>query len=65
MELNITCDVLKVGDEVVISTTSYDPWQTEKRTISAISDDLMTLTLSEPLEHAHLGQSTVYLHTAS
>ncbi|XP_062385127.1 fibrocystin-L-like [Sardina pilchardus] len=47
----------QVGDEVVISTTSYDPWQTEKRTIAAISDDLMTLTLSEPLEHTHLGKT--------
>ncbi|XP_076157842.1 PKHD1 like 1, tandem duplicate 1 [Alosa pseudoharengus] len=47
----------QVGDEVVISTTSYDPWQTEKRTIAAISDDLMTLTLSAPLTHTHLGKT--------
>ncbi|XP_063041153.1 fibrocystin-L-like [Engraulis encrasicolus] len=44
----------QVGDDVLISTTSYDAWQTEKRTIAAVSDDMTTLTLNQPLTHTHL-----------
>ncbi|KAK2887447.1 hypothetical protein Q8A67_015675 [Cirrhinus molitorella] len=47
----------KVGDQILLSTTSYDPWQTEIRTISAISDYGRTLTLDQPLSYTHIGES--------
>src|SRR4030095_13272858 len=36
----------KVGDEIVLASTDYDPRQAERRTISAISGN--TLTLDKP-----------------
>ncbi|KAJ0003487.1 hypothetical protein NQD34_008585, partial [Periophthalmus magnuspinnatus] len=47
----------QVGDEVAISTSSYDTWETEKRVISAVSDDRMVLTLDKPLTHTHIGET--------
>uniref|UniRef100_A0A672GWY5 Polycystic kidney and hepatic disease 1 (autosomal recessive)-like 1 n=1 Tax=Salarias fasciatus TaxID=181472 RepID=A0A672GWY5_SALFA len=47
----------QVGDEVVVSTTSYNPWETEKHTITAVSADGRTLTLSQPLTHTHIGET--------
>ncbi|XP_051526679.1 fibrocystin-L-like [Myxocyprinus asiaticus] len=47
----------KVGDKVLLSTTSYDPWQTEIRTITAVSDFGRTLTLDQPLSYTHIGES--------
>ncbi|XP_033493349.2 PKHD1 like 1, tandem duplicate 1 [Epinephelus lanceolatus] len=47
----------QVGDEVVISTSSYNPWETEKREISAVSADGLVLTLNQPLAHAHIGET--------
>ncbi|XP_073714829.1 fibrocystin-L [Misgurnus anguillicaudatus] len=46
----------KVGDQILLSTTSYDPWQTEIRTISAVSDDGRTLILDRPVSYTHIGQ---------
>ncbi|XP_061682368.1 PKHD1 like 1, tandem duplicate 1 [Syngnathoides biaculeatus] len=46
----------KAGDEVVISTTSYSVWETEKRKIAVVSADGRVLTLSEPLNHTHIGE---------
>ncbi|XP_065144791.1 fibrocystin-L-like [Paramisgurnus dabryanus] len=46
----------KVGDQILLSTTSYDPWQTEIRTITAVSDDGRTLILDQPLSYTHTGQ---------
>nr|XP_055075555.1 fibrocystin-L-like [Misgurnus anguillicaudatus] len=46
----------KVGDQILLSTTSYDPWQTEIRTISAVSDDGRTLILDRPVTYTHIGQ---------
>ncbi|KAI2652983.1 Fibrocystin-L [Labeo rohita] len=45
----------KVGDQILLSTTSYDPWETEIRTITAISDYGSTLTLDQPLSYTHIG----------
>ncbi|XP_029369318.1 PKHD1 like 1, tandem duplicate 1 isoform X2 [Echeneis naucrates] len=47
----------QVGDEVVISTTSYSAWETEKRQIAAKSVDGRVLTLSQPLTHTHIGET--------
>ncbi|KAJ8273405.1 hypothetical protein GJAV_G00101260 [Gymnothorax javanicus] len=46
----------QVGDDIVISTTSYDPWETETRKIAAISADGRTLTLNQSLSHTHIGE---------
>ncbi|XP_025757857.1 PKHD1 like 1, tandem duplicate 1 isoform X2 [Oreochromis niloticus] len=45
----------QVGDEVVISTSSYSTWETEKRQITAVSADGFVLTLNQPLTHTHTG----------
>ncbi|XP_042290990.1 PKHD1 like 1, tandem duplicate 1 [Thunnus maccoyii] len=47
----------KVGDEVVISTTSYNASETEKRKITAVSSDGLVLTLDQPLAHTHIGET--------
>ncbi|KAI7798959.1 putative fibrocystin-L, partial [Triplophysa rosa] len=46
----------KVGHKILLSTTSYDPWQTEIRTITAISDYGRTLILDQPVTYTHIGQ---------
>ncbi|XP_054461971.1 PKHD1 like 1, tandem duplicate 1 [Anoplopoma fimbria] len=47
----------QVGDEVVISTTSYNAWETEKHQITAVSADGHLLTLDQPLTHTHIGET--------
>uniref|UniRef100_A0A3B4U1D6 PKHD1 like 1, tandem duplicate 2 n=1 Tax=Seriola dumerili TaxID=41447 RepID=A0A3B4U1D6_SERDU len=47
----------QVGDEVVISTSGYSAWETEKRQITAVSSDGRALTLNQPLTHAHIGET--------
>ncbi|XP_040908783.1 LOW QUALITY PROTEIN: PKHD1 like 1, tandem duplicate 1 [Toxotes jaculatrix] len=47
----------QVGDEVVISTTSYSAWETEKRQITAVSADGRILTLDQPFTHTHIGET--------
>ncbi|XP_041664378.1 fibrocystin-L-like [Cheilinus undulatus] len=47
----------QAGEEVAISTTSYNPWETEKRKISAVSADGLELTLDQPLTYKHIGDS--------
>lgn len=49
--------VLQIGDEVAISTTSYNASETEKRWITAVSADSRILTLNQPLSYTHIGQS--------
>jgi cell migration-inducing and hyaluronan-binding protein len=46
----------RVGDEIVLASTDYDPRQAERRTISAISGN--TLTLDKPLAYMHFGKIT-------
>ncbi|XP_033758550.1 fibrocystin-L-like [Pecten maximus] len=47
----------KVGDEIVIATTGHrhSQGETEVRTVTAVSADGLSLTLSEPLKYKHLG----------
>ncbi|KAK9526506.1 hypothetical protein VZT92_015203 [Zoarces viviparus] len=47
----------QVGDEVVVSTTSYNAWETEKLQITAVSTDGRVLTLNQPLTHTHIGET--------
>jgi hypothetical protein len=46
----------RVGDEIVLASTDYDPRQAEVRTIAAIRGN--TITLDEPLEYMHFGKVT-------
>lgn len=48
--------VLQIGDELAISTTSYNASDTEKRWITAVSADSRVLTLNQPLNYTHIGQ---------
>jgi len=44
------------GDEIVLASTDFDPRQAEKRTITAIEGN--SLTLDRPLEYMHFGEIT-------
>src|SRR5213592_2942227 len=46
----------RVGDEIVIASTDFDPRQAERRTISAISGN--TITLNTKLDFMHFGKIT-------
>jgi hypothetical protein len=46
----------RVGDEIVLASTDYNPRQAERRTISAISGN--TLTLDRKLDYMHFGKIT-------
>jgi hypothetical protein len=46
----------RVGDEIVLASTDYDPRQAERRTISAISGN--NITLDKKLEFMHFGKIT-------
>ena len=46
----------KAGDEIVLASTDYDPRQTERRTIAAISGN--TITLDKKLDYMHFGKIT-------
>src|SRR5215510_10391169 len=46
----------RVGDEIVLASTDFDPRQAERRTISAISGN--TITLDEKLDFMHFGKIT-------
>jgi cell migration-inducing and hyaluronan-binding protein len=46
----------RVGDEIVLASTDYDPRQAERRTISAINGN--KITLDKKLEYMHFGKIT-------
>src|SRR5690606_39669594 len=46
----------KVGDQIVLASTDYDPRQAEKRTITAVRGN--SLTLDKPLDYMHFGKIT-------
>ena len=52
-----------VGDEIIVTSTSTDYLQTEKRTITAISGT--AVTLDAPLAHAHNGVITTIPHNVT
>jgi cell migration-inducing and hyaluronan-binding protein len=46
----------RVGDEIVLASTDFDPRQAERRTIAAISGN--TITLDRKLDYMHFGKIT-------
>src|SRR5690606_24690087 len=46
----------KVGDEIVLASTDFDPRQAERRTITAISGN--NITLDKKLDYMHFGKVT-------
>jgi len=46
----------KAGDEIVLASTDFNPKQAERRTISAVSGN--TITLDKPLAYMHFGKIT-------
>src|SRR6202161_1360121 len=46
----------RVGDEIVLASTDYDPRQAERRNIAAISGN--TITLDKKLDYMHFGKVT-------
>src|SRR6188768_2141453 len=46
----------RVGDEIVLASTDYDPRQAERRTIAAVSGNV--ITLDKKLDYMHFGKIT-------
>jgi hypothetical protein len=46
----------RVGDEIVLASTDFDPRQAERRTVTAVSGN--TVTVDKPLEYMHFGEVT-------
>jgi cell migration-inducing and hyaluronan-binding protein len=46
----------RVGDEIILASTDFDPRQAERRTIAAISGN--TITLDQKLQYMHFGKIT-------
>lgn len=49
-----------VGNQIVIASSVLDPNQTEVRTITNVSADLLTLTLDKALDYRHVGVAKNY-----
>ncbi|KAM6974364.1 PKHD1 like 1, tandem duplicate 1, partial [Tautogolabrus adspersus] len=47
----------QVGEEIAVSSSSYNAWETEKHKISAVSADGRELTLDQPLTYKHIGET--------
>jgi cell migration-inducing and hyaluronan-binding protein len=46
----------RAGDEIVLASTDFDPRQAERRTVTAVNGN--TLTLDKPLQYMHFGAIT-------
>jgi len=44
------------GDQIVLASTDFDPRQAEKRTVTAVNGNV--ITLDQPLEYMHFGEIT-------
>ena len=44
------------GDQIVLASTDFDPYQAEERTVTAVRGN--TLTLDQPLKYMHFGEIT-------
>ena len=42
------------GEEIVITMTSFNPWETETFKISSVSEDMKSLSLNASLQYKHL-----------
>uniref|UniRef100_H2Y4C5 G8 domain-containing protein n=1 Tax=Ciona savignyi TaxID=51511 RepID=H2Y4C5_CIOSA len=51
------------GEEIVLTTTSFDPWETETFKIRSVSADKRTLTLNTTTKFTHLVQYTDHAGT--
>ncbi|OCT77100.1 fibrocystin-L [Xenopus laevis] len=54
----------KAREEIVITTTSYDTWQTETRQIVSVSPDRRTITLNASLQYTHIAESYFVANTS-
>ncbi len=52
------------GDKIIVTSTDFDAYQTEEKTIQNVIDGATksTLTLTTPLSHYHHGSITTYNH---
>ncbi|WP_169053590.1 G8 domain-containing protein [Alteraurantiacibacter aquimixticola] len=46
----------QVGDEIVLASTDFNPRQAERRTITEVNGN--TVTIDQPLQHMHFGEIT-------
>jgi hypothetical protein len=46
----------RAGDEIVLASTDFDPWQAERRTIASITGN--AITLDKKLDYMHFGKIT-------
>ena len=49
-----------IGNSVIVTTSTYNPWNSEIRTITNVSLDGRTLTLNAPLLNAHRSKTVDY-----
>ena len=54
-----------VGDEIIITSNRNDPYEAEKRTITAISQDFKTVSFTEPLLYPRTGSLKTYTNSAN
>ncbi|OCT77099.1 hypothetical protein XELAEV_18032294mg, partial [Xenopus laevis] len=54
----------EAGEEIVITTTSYDTWQTETRQIVTVSPDMRTISLNASLQYTHIAESYSVANTS-
>ncbi|KAE8599477.1 hypothetical protein XENTR_v10017204 [Xenopus tropicalis] len=54
----------QAGEEILITTTSYDTWQTETRQIITVSPDMRTITLNASLNYTHIAESYSVANTS-
>jgi len=59
VELMVAVDWV-VGEEVVIASTDYEMEHAEVRIISAVSNDKLTLSFTEPLKYKHYSAVETY-----
>ena len=50
-----------VGDEIVVGSSRYNPWETETFRITSVSRDGLNFTLNEPCKYDHIGMCSCTL----
>lgn len=57
--LTVACDIdWQVGDEIVVSSTDFEPNQAERRIITKVEGRIVSF--DEPLRYMHWGQNMTY-----
>ena len=49
----------EIGSEILITSTNYDPWESEVLRVTGKSTDCYTLTLNANLTYKHLGHKWI------